>query len=105
MDDYQWMTDPETGRQVYRRVRAPNTKRSHLPTPHIASDSIEVRSMVDGQIYTSKSALRASYRANGYIEVGNEDVTKHIKPQPRTDRKAIRETAARALSQVGVPVG
>jgi hypothetical protein len=105
MDEYQWMTDPETGRQVYRRVRAPNTKRSSLPIPHIASDAIEIRSMVDGQIYTSKAALRASYRAKGYVEVGDQDVEKHIKPAPRTDRKAVREAAARALSKVGIPVG
>lgn len=105
MDDYQWMTDPDTGRQVYRRARAPNTKRSDLPMPRIASDSIEIRSMVDGQVYTSKSALRAHYRATGHVEVGNEDVTKHVKPQPRNDRKSVREAAARALSQVGIPVG
>lgn len=103
MDDYQWITDPDTGRQMYRRVRPPNMKRSDLPTPHIASDNIEVRSMVDGRVYTSKAALRASYRAKGYAEVGNEDVTKHIKPQPRDNSTEIAAAAARALAKVGIP--
>lgn len=76
--------------------------RSNLPGPRVISDCIEIKSMVDGQIYTSKAALRAGYRAQGYIEVGNEELKPAPKPQP--DKKAVRETAAKALSQVGVSV-
>lgn len=47
-------------------------KRSHLSTPMIASDNIEVRSQTDGKMYTSKSALRAEYRRAGVVEVGTE---------------------------------
>lgn len=50
--------------------------RSHLPTPRIQADNIEVRSMVDGKIYTSKGRLRETYRAAGVEEVGNERLTR-----------------------------
>jgi hypothetical protein len=109
MTDYAWFTDPETGRQVYRRVRQPEPdRRSHLAAPLIKGDTIEpTRSMADGKFYTSKAALRATYKPSGnpkgerYIEVGDQDITKHVKP-PEPDAKAIRDAADRALSQVGI---
>lgn len=87
------------GRQVYRRIKNDNVQRSSLPCPMIISDQIEIKSMVDGQMYTSKRALRQSYRANGYIEVGNEE-QKIQKPKP--DRKAIRNSVRRAANQLGI---
>lgn len=78
----------------------PIKTRSSLPCPMIMSDHIEIKSMVDGQTYTSKSALRRSYRENGYIEVGNEEMKPAPKPKP--DRKAIRHSVRKALSQVGI---
>ncbi len=47
-------------------------QRSHLPAPRIISDAVEVTSMLDGKTYTSKAALRSTYRAAGVEEVGNE---------------------------------
>lgn len=91
----------ENGRQIFRRVRNDHVQKSDLPFPMIISDQIEVKSMVDGKIYTSKSALRASYRAKGYIEVGNEE--QKIPPKPKPDRKAIRDSVRRAASRVGIP--
>lgn len=76
--------------------------RSSLPCPHIVGDSIEIKSMVDGRIYTSKSALRRSYRERGYIEVGNEELKPP--PKPKVDRKAVRESVGKALSRAGIPV-
>lgn len=75
--------------------------RSHLPAPMVIGDSVEIKSMVDGKIYTSKSALRKSYRERGYVEVGNEKLTPAPKPAP--DRKAIREAVGKAMSRVGIP--
>lgn len=75
---------------------------SHLPRPMVISDDVEVKSMVDGQTYTSKSALRRSYRAKGYIEVGNEE--QKLPPKPKPDRRAIRESVGKALSRAGIPV-
>jgi len=66
----------------------------------LITDHIEVQSQVDGKMYDSKSALRRSYKANGYIEVGNEP----LKPGPRIkpDRKAIRDSVGKAMSRVGI---
>lgn len=86
----------------YFAARDIERARSSLPAPTVIGDSIELKSMVDGKVYTSKAALRASYRAKGYVEVGNERLDPPAKPKP--NRKAIRDSAARALSQVGISV-
>ena len=101
---YDWFTCPETGRQTYRRVRTdPPPARGQFATPMVVLDQCEVKSMVDGKWYTSKAALRQSYREQGYTEVGTEDVTKHVKP-PAKDRKAVRDSVKRGLSQAGIPI-
>ena len=67
-----YVFDPVTCELVDRDTyyaRKPAPKRSDLAAPMILSDNIEVKSMVDGNIYTSKAALRASYRARGYVVV------------------------------------
>lgn len=80
-----------------------NPGRSDLPFPMIVTDQIELKSMVDGKIYTSKAALRKSYRAGGYVEVGNEWLRNEPKVQaPKVDRKAIKESVGKALAQVGI---
>jgi hypothetical protein len=55
----------------------PERARSHLPAPFVISDAMHggVRSMLDGKEYDSKSALRASYRAAGVEEMGNDAPT------------------------------
>jgi hypothetical protein len=79
----------------------PRTARSRLPGPMIISDQIELKSMVDGETYTSKSALRRSYRERGYVEIGNEE-QKIEKPKP--DRKAIRNAVGKAMNRAGISV-
>jgi len=80
----------------------PTPARSNLPFPMIISDQIELKSMVDGKIYTSKSALRRSYRAKGYDEVGNEWLRNEPKRvEPKIDRRAIRDTVGRAMTRAG----
>jgi hypothetical protein len=81
-------------------TRRPAAKRSDLPAPMVMSDGIEVKSMVDGKIYTSKAALRQSYRAKGYVEVGNE--TLKAPPKPKPDRKAISESVGKAFARAGI---
>jgi hypothetical protein len=66
----------------------------------IIGDTVEIKSMVDGKIYTSKAALRASYRARGYAEVGNEELKPAPKPKP--DRKAISESVGKAFARAGI---
>lgn len=98
--EYAWF-DVGEGRQVYRRVpdETPHA-RSHLPCPHVVSDQVEVRSMVDGKVYTSKRALRQSYRAKGYIEVGDQE--QKAPPKTKVDRKAVRASVERAFSKAGL---
>ncbi|GAB6854048.1 hypothetical protein [Asaia astilbis] len=75
---YAWF-DNGNGRQVFRRVLPPSLARSDLPCPMIISDTIDpTESMADGNTYTSKTALRRTYRPDGnpqgreYVEVGND---------------------------------
>lgn len=64
-----------------------NYAASDLPAPRFFSDSIEVRSMADGKMYTSKSRLRADYKARGVQEIGNE--------KPPEKREFIRPPSVR----------
>lgn len=99
-----WVYDPDTGQLVPKdefHSRKPAPKRGTVASPMLIRDCIEVKSMVDGQIYTSKSALRRSYREKGYIEVGNEELK--APPKPKPDRKGIRDAVRRAANQVGIP--
>jgi len=58
---------------------------SSFPRPRIGSDNIELKSMLDGKMYTSKGKLRETYRNAGVEEVGNEPLnrpaTKGIVPE------------------------
>lgn len=110
MTDYAWY-DKGDGRQVYRKVPKPEPdRRSAFNCPMLIADHIEpTRSMVDGKIYDSKAALRATYMPSGnvsgdrYIEIGNEQ--QKPKPKAKPDRKAIRHSVQKALSQVGISTG
>jgi hypothetical protein len=57
-----------------------------------------IQSMADGRMYTSKSRLRAEYRARGLTEMGNDKAPAFKKPKP--DRTAIRDAVRRAAWQV-----
>lgn len=104
-DEYAWF-DKGDGRQVYRRVnRGVEAPRSGLPCPMIVTDQIELQSQVDGKVYTSKRALQQSYRAQGYVEVGNEWLNKDFsKPAPSVDRKAVRNAVGKAMNRAGISV-
>lgn len=98
-----YVFDPVSGEIIDRDeyyARQPAPKRSRLSAPMLIPDGIEIKSMVDGKVYTSKAALRQSYRANGYAEVGNEP----MKPAPRAkpDRKGISDAVGRAFNRAGI---
>lgn len=93
---YAWFETGD-GRQVYRRVPEPVQTRSDLPVPFLARDSMDpVQSQASGKMYDSKSALRAEYKALGYIEVGNDPARLRPAPKPKPDRKAIRQALEKA---------
>jgi len=81
-------------------------KRSDLPSPMITLDTMDaVQSQLDGKMYDSKAALRATYKAAGVTEVGNDSSVLEPKPfkKPKSDRKAIRESIGKAINRVGIP--
>lgn len=95
-----WCTHRGTFVPPEEAVR-PHLARSGLPTPQVVTDTMEpVRSMLDGRMYDSKAALRATYRAAGVTEVGNDAPTKRG-PRPEPDREAIKGSVVRAMSAVG----
>jgi hypothetical protein len=78
----------------------PEPKRSDLPCPRLMSDIMPpVQSQVDGRVYDSKSAIRASYRAHGVEEIGNDPA--RLKPfeRPKTDRRQIKQTVEKAVAR------
>lgn len=82
-------------------LRPVTDARSALPVPMIMSDTMEpVQSMVDGQFYTSKAKIRASYRAAGVVEVGSDPARLRPKPKPKPDRAAIRKSLQKAAEIV-----
>jgi hypothetical protein len=62
-----------------------------------------VRSMTDGQMYDSKSALRKQYKRAGVVEVGNDSSITNPKPfrRPKADRKAISDSVDKAFARAG----
>ena len=75
-------------------------RRGLVSAPMVIQDGIEVTSMVDGKSYTSKSALRRSYREQGYVEVGDQKLPPPVKP--KRDRAGIRNSLKKAFSQAGL---
>jgi hypothetical protein len=70
--------------------------------PAVISDTMApVRSMLDGRLYDSKAALRATYKKAGVIEVGNDPAI-HRKAGRRPDRRAIRDSVDRAFARAGL---
>lgn len=83
-----------------KRERLPPA-RSDLPAPRIASDIMEpVQSMLDGQLYDSKSALRGTYRQAGMVEIGNDPARNKPFERQATPRKEIKDVVDRARARV-----
>ncbi|OUJ13824.1 hypothetical protein [Acetobacter okinawensis] len=105
--EYAWFDDGR-GRATYRRVPSERAARSDLPCPMLITDTIdETQSMADGQFYTSKRALRRTYRADGnpqgkeYIEVGNDQKPREQKRGNYVrDKNKARDSVDRAIAAV-----
>lgn len=105
--DEAWFVFDDGRKYLRKRQPSENSARSDFPTPMIMSDSIDpVKSMADGKIYDSKSALYRTYRPDGnpqgirYECVGNEDTSKFT-PLKRDKAKAM-EAVHRAASEMGI---
>ena len=80
-------------------------QRSELPGPMIITDTMApVQSQLDGKMYESKSALRATYRAAGVIEVGTDSSVTDPKPfkRPKPKRDDIKASINKAFSRAGL---
>lgn len=80
--------------------------RSDLSAPMVIGDGQEpLKSMADGKVYESKSAMRRSYRADGnpqgveFVEVGNDPGRFKPKPKPKVDEQAITNSLGKAIAQ------
>lgn len=83
---------PEVPRERHRGPRS-----SAVACPYFITDHVpELTGMHDGKVYDSKSALRASYKAHGLTEVGNEPV----RPTEAAKPPVTRDEVAQALSMV-----
>jgi len=83
----------------------PERKRSDIPSPMLIADHMEpVQSQLDGKMYDSKAALRATYKQAGVVELGNDSSVVDPKPRPKVkaDRKEIRKAVDTAFSRVGL---
>lgn len=80
-----------------RRKRETPPARSDLPFPRIMSDVMEpVQSQLDGKLYDSKSALRATYRRAGVTEVGNDPQRLAPRKKKPVDRRQVKTTLEKA---------
>ena len=84
----------EPGRWRVRRARHEKQRSENMPLPFVISDTMEPVEQVDGRFYTSKRAFRASGKAHGLIEVGNE------KPKPRAKLSQTRAAAEGRRSSI-----
>jgi hypothetical protein len=57
---------------------------------YVQPDIQPYKSMIDGQMVTSRSQHRRHLKANGCIEVGNEDPTKHIRREKQENERLER---------------
>lgn len=81
----------------------PEGERSPLPRPMLIADTIDpVMSHADGKTYTSKAALRGTYKPGGnprgiaFEEVGNETASIGSRPQRQT---GITESIQKAVAR------
>jgi hypothetical protein len=79
---------------------APVGQSEALPVPMFISDTMEPTEHVDGKLYTSKSQFRATTKAHGFIEVGNDPARLRPKPRVKTTRAEIKESVQKAAARI-----
>lgn len=75
--------------------------RSDLAAPMVIRDEMApLQGQHNGQIFTSKRAMRQSYREHGVVEVGNDPSVLTPKPRKpiRPKRAEVREAVNKAVS-------
>lgn len=97
---------------IHRISHAPapahHARSSHGLPALIGDEMPPTKNMVDGKMYTSKAAMRATYRPSGnaegasFAEVGNDPAMFRRPSKPTPDRAAIKATVGRAFSRAGL---
>lgn len=96
---YQWI-DLGDGRQVFRKVETHEPKRSSLPMPMLALDTMApVQSQATGKVYDSKAALRAEYKQLGMVEVGNDPARLRKPKREKTPDHVISQAIDKAAGR------
>lgn len=106
-----WVSPEEWQRRQWAREDAAFARKANqgeLTTPSVIFDSMKpTQSMGDGKIYDSKSAMRAHYKRDGFIEVGN-DVPKarfvNGTNKPDRDKYKRKRDISRAVGQAAAGV-
>ena len=83
------LVEVEPNKWRVRRETIPPA-RSALPRPYVISDTMEPTEQVDGKFYTSKAAFRATGRALGLTEIGNEKIGPRERPSASRKQKEAR---------------
>lgn len=87
---------------------AHHARASHSSPALIGDEMPPTKNMVDGEIYTSKAAMRATYRPSGnaegatFAEVGDDPAMFRRPLKPKPDRAAVKATVGRAFSRAGL---
>jgi hypothetical protein len=76
------------------------SRSERVAAPMLIPDTIEMRSMADGKVYTSKSHYRQSLKAHGYREVGNEIAAHVAEATAERPRPAIQPDLIEAYGMV-----
>ncbi|MFQ8433483.1 hypothetical protein [Amaricoccus sp. W119] len=101
--------DEWQARQWAREDRAFERRmnQGQLATPVVISDSQGgvrgVQSMLNGEMYDSKSNMRRHYRERGATEIGNDVPTERVSRKREPDSAKIKDAIGRAFNRVGLP--
>lgn len=77
--------------------------RSHLPSPHFISDTMQAAEHpCTGQMIDSKSRFERITRDHGCVTIGNDPARLRNTKEKKPDRKQIRESLQRSFAQHGL---
>ena len=93
------LVEIEPGRWRVKREQ-PSPPRSSLPLPYVISDIMEPTEQVDGKYYTSKRAFRATGRALGLTEVGNEKFKPKLRASTAKGQKQARVQSIKKAMEI-----
>lgn len=94
---YRWI-DLGDGRSIYRKVNEDQTARSSLASPMVMKDAFDrpVQCMADGMLYESKSAMSATHKRMGYLELGDHKGPAFSPPPPVSRKSTLKATLDKA---------